>query len=303
MSQYLSNFYCGNKKNLCNYNKPIEYGKMLNRQFDMEQYEIVKNCKGYGKEKGYCCDPNQKDIHKPMDIEYMEHINNEFGQDIFHRNHDNKILDTVPLIKTVKNADGDIINIDVCQCGGEPKEYRDCVRRNCNDYKIPSRYEYCKMGSNDNTFKCFTNVTEEYNYSAPSETVGEFPSSSDNSPSISNQNNSVNNQNNLANNQNNSVNNQNKLANNQNIFGRCRLAPVDEDYSISRNFTIKNVVPDCYLNLCNKKSEFNNLENVAPNNYNPRVYNLGNNESMGFKEINLNNIEKSKKKTIADFLL
>ena len=82
MSQYLSNFYCGNKKNLCNYNKPIEYGKMLNRQFDMEQYEIVKNCKGYGKEKGYCCDPNQKDIHKPMDIEYMEHINNEFGQDI-----------------------------------------------------------------------------------------------------------------------------------------------------------------------------------------------------------------------------
>ena len=288
MSQYLSNFYCGNKKNLCNYNKPIEYGKMLNRQFDMEQYEIVKNCKGYGKEKGYCCDPNQKDIHKPMDVEYMEHINNEFGQDIFHRNHDNKILDTVPLIKTIKNADGDIINIDVCQCGGEPKEYRDCVRRNCSDYKIPSRYEYCKMGSNDNTFKCFTNVNEEHSYMAPTQTLGEFPSSSDNivdSPSISN------------------TSEQNNSGNNQNIFGRCRLAPVDEDYSISRNFTIKNVVPDCYLNLCNKKSEFNNLENVAPNNYNPRVYNLGSNESMGFEEINLNNIEKSKKKTIADFLL
>ena len=116
MSQYLSNFYCGNSKNLCNYNKPIKYSEMLNRQFDMEQYNIVNNCKGNNKMKGYCCNPKQTD---PMDREYMEHINKEFGHTIFHKNDNGEILDNIPLVKPLRNENNEIITIEVCRCDGE----------------------------------------------------------------------------------------------------------------------------------------------------------------------------------------
>ena len=151
MSQYLSHFYCGNTQKLCNYNKPIKYSDMLNRQFDMEQYDVVNNCKGYNKTKGYCCDSQQTN---PMDKEYMEYINKEFGHTIFHKNDNGEILDSVPLIKPIRNEKNEITSIDVCGCDGNEEEYRDCVRKNCKDFKIPSQYEYCKMGNNDNTHRC-----------------------------------------------------------------------------------------------------------------------------------------------------
>ena len=80
MSQYLAKFYCGNKKNLCNYNEPIEYKKMLDRQFNLEQYDIVNNCKGYGKQKGYCCDKNGKDANKIMKKHSNLHLKNIGGE-------------------------------------------------------------------------------------------------------------------------------------------------------------------------------------------------------------------------------
>ena len=52
MSQYLSQFYCGNTKNLCNYDKPIDYSSLLDRQFDEKQYN-KNNCQGMEKLKVY----------------------------------------------------------------------------------------------------------------------------------------------------------------------------------------------------------------------------------------------------------
>jgi hypothetical protein len=290
MSQYLSNFYCGNKKNLCNFHKPIEYNKMLNRQFDMGQYDIVNNCKGYGKTKGYCCNPLQEGIHKPMDKKYMEHLNKEFGHTIFHKNDNGNIEDSVPLVKTIKNSSGEIHTIDVCQCGGEEEDYKKCVKENCKDYKIPSRYEYCKMGNSDNTFRCFTDVKEnESYYFSPSETFGDFPTPTElnteltPAPTIDKK----------------DPNSSNKG------FGRCKLSPLEKggDDIMSTNFRINKVYPDCYLNLCSKTPGSQNLENVAPDNYNHRVHNLGSNESMGFREINNGNRKRNEKKSIADFLI
>ena len=102
-------------------------------------------------------------MEDPMDKAYMEKINREFGHTIFHKNDEGEIEDSIPLIKTFKNEQGEIIKINVCDCGGNDKEYRDCVRKNCSDFKIPSRYEFCKMGNNDNSFKCFTDLEENEN--------------------------------------------------------------------------------------------------------------------------------------------
>ena len=87
-------------------------------------------------------------------------------------------------------------------------------------------------------------------------------------------------------------------------FGRCKLSPLEKggDDVMSTNFRINKVYPDCYLNLCSKTPGSQNLENVAPDNYNHRVHNLGSNESMGFREITNGNRKINEKKSIADFL-
>ena len=272
MSQYLAKFYCGNKKNLCNYNEPIEYKKMLDRQFNLEQYDIVNNCKGYGKQKGYCCDKNGKDANKIMDKTLMASLNDEFKQNIFHTS-DGKIEDHIPLIKTYSDKFGNLASIDVCNCGGEEDEYKKCVEEKCPDFRTPTKYEYCKMGTSDNSYKCFTDIETEYDYIAPSETLGDFPSYSPEPK--------------------------------KHIFGRCKLAPFveDSDDVMSNNFKINNLYPDCYLNLCNKKPENQTLENVANNNYEKNVYTLyDNHNNIGFVDVK-NNKKVQNNGSIRDILL
>jgi hypothetical protein len=281
MSHYLSQFYCGNTKNLCNYDKPINYSSLLNRRFDKQQYNLINNCKGYGKKKGLCC--KKEGMEDPMDKEYMERINREFGHTIFHKNDQGEIQDSIPLIKTFKNENGEIIKINVCDCGGNDKDYNECVKNNCKDYKIPSRYEYCKMGTGDNSFKCFTDYEESPNNNlGKNEVLGDFPSDS----------NSVAENNNLKNNK-----------KNKNLFGRCKLSPLEDETQYVHNsvFSINNIMPDCYLNLCNKDPNLQKLERVTPNNANISYQPLENNiKPTGFIEIkqNKNNVRK----TINDFL-
>ena len=217
-----------------------------------------------------------------MDKAYMEKINREFGHTIFHKNDEGEIEDSIPLIKTFKNEQGEIIKINVCDCGGNDKEYRDCVRKNCSDFKIPSRYEFCKMGNNDNSFKCFTDLEEnENNKLGRNEVLGDFPSdsnliSNNNFPKfidmIFHRNNNINN--------NNINNNKNNIKKEKEIFGRCKLAPFQNDTQYTHNsvFTINDVRPDCYLNLCNKDSNLFSIDRVTPNNSNVMFHSLNSNE-------------------------
>lgn len=290
MSQYLSQFYCGNTKNLCNYDKPIDYSSLLNRQFDEKQYKLIKNCQGYGKTKGLCCP--QEGMEDPMDKAYMEKINRDFGHTIFHKNDEGEIEDSIPLIKTFKNEKGEIIKINVCDCGGEEADYKECVEQNCKDFKIPSRYEFCKMGNSDNSFKCFTdNEEHENNLLEKNEILGDFPSESNLSTSES----ILETNNNLRNN--------NKKE--KDIFGRCKLSPFENDTQYTHNsvFTINNIRPDCYLNLCNKDPSLFSIDRVTPNNSNKMFHSLESNEKpTGFLELNNRNSKNNMKKTINDFL-
>ena len=77
-----------------------------------------------------------------------------------------------------------------------------------------------------------------------------------------------------------------------NNFGRCKMASVDADNEYSSNFKIKELYPDCYLNLCNKEKKTQSMERVVPNNYNGT--------NLGFQKFEINKTEK--KKSIADFL-
>ena len=297
MSQYLSQFYCGNKKNLCNFNKPINYSSLLNRQFDKQQYKLINNCKGFGKEKGLCC--KKEGMEDPMDKEYMEKINKEFGHTIFHKNDNGEIDDSIPLIKTFKNENGEIVKINVCDCGGEEKNYKECVERNCQGYKVPSRYEFCKMGNSDNSFKCFTDYEEnENNLLERNEVLGNFPSESN----LDIENNFPHSSDNISQGNNNSKNNNKKE---KNIFGRCKLSPFENNTQYTHNsvFTINNIRPDCYLNLCNKDPNLFSIDRVTPNNSNSMFHSLGTNEKpTGFLELNNRNSKNNMKKTINDFL-
>ena len=147
MSQYLSNFYCGNKRGLCNYNKPVDYGTLLNRNFDPTLHKMLEDCKGAEFEKGYCCDPHNKELQKPMDDEYMEHLNQKFEAKIFEKDESGNFMrGQIPLIKPL-TQNGELKAMEVCTCGGTPEEYVKCVSENCEDYRFPTRYEYCKLGS------------------------------------------------------------------------------------------------------------------------------------------------------------
>ena len=113
MSQYLSRFYCGNKEGLCNFSEPIQYNKILDRNFDNTLVEVVQNCKGPGREKGYCC-LKDSESNKLITTQDLENINQMAGGEVFKRDeHGNVFKGQVPLVKV--NKDGENIkSIDVC---------------------------------------------------------------------------------------------------------------------------------------------------------------------------------------------
>ena len=159
MSQYLSRFYCGNNKGLCNFQEPIKYEKLIGRTFDQTTFDLAENCDGKFQQKGYCC-PNKEEYRKPMDEQSMEEINNIAGFDFFEKDNDIFKRGQVPLVK-VDYDDNLIKSINVCQCGGEEKEYDECVKKNCKDYKVPTKYEYCKMGDKSSLLGCYGKNQEE----------------------------------------------------------------------------------------------------------------------------------------------
>ena len=154
MSQYLSQFYCGNKRGHCNYNEPIDYQKLLNRNFDSTLLQVLEDCQGKDFEKGFCCDPVNKELAKPMDDVYMEKINQKFEAQIFTKNeHGQFHRGQIPLIRPLLK-DNKMVGADICSCGGESDDYVKCVSENCSDYRYPTRYEYCKLGSDMNKTYC-----------------------------------------------------------------------------------------------------------------------------------------------------
>ena len=156
MSQYLSRFYCGNKEGLCNFSEPVKYEKMLDRQFDNTIVDIVNQCDGPGKEKGYCCQKD-KESENLITTEDLENINQKAGSEVFKRDeHGNVFKGQVPLIRV--NKEGETINsIDVCGCGGNKKDFKNCVKKNCKGFNVPTKYEYCKMGDMSNLYGCYGN--------------------------------------------------------------------------------------------------------------------------------------------------
>ena len=52
----------------------------------------------------------------------------------------------------IKN--GKIESIDMCNCGGELNEYN-VVEKNCKDYKLATKHEYCKLGDMSSQYGCY----------------------------------------------------------------------------------------------------------------------------------------------------
>jgi len=222
MSQYLTNFYCGNKRGKCNYNEPIPYEKLLDRNFDKDLHKLLEDCRGAEFEKGYCCDPNNAEMQKPMDDEYMEMMNRKFESKIFSKDeHGDFHPNQIPLIKPHLN-NGELYSVDVCTCGGTPEEYNKCVTENCQGYDNPSRYQYCKLGSNINKINCVVRSSEN--------------EESDNK-------------------------NENKNQDLQKRCQLEPVNP-DTQYIYSHQFKINNLFPDCYLNLCSKDPQMQVLDQL-----------------------------------------
>ena len=219
MSKYLSQFYCGNNKELCNFNKPMDYSKLINRQFDHNIHNMVYQCDEDKLDKGYCCNSTDEELKKPMDEEYMEHINKEYGHDIFKKDHnDNFVPGQVPLVK-VNTKDGEMKSLDICTCGGKSLEYANCIAENCKDFRTPTRYEFCKLGSEYNKKYC-VNEQGENNF-------------------------------------------------------RCKMEPVykGSDKMYSHNLRVGELMPDCFLNMCNKDPKISKLDDVIPSQtFDPNIH-------------------------------
>jgi len=233
MSQYLSRFYCGNKDGLCNFIEPMKYEKIINRQFDNLLTDVIHQCTGDGKDKGYCCDKSPENM-KPMEEKDMEHINKIANGKIFRKDpNGNFYPNQIPLIKTnVKNDE--VVSIDLCQCGGESDEYSKCIQENCKNYRVPTKYEYCKLGDRSKEFGCYGDSQKE-----------------------------------------------------------CEVGPLDPDSTMvhTPKMRIGNLLPDCYLNVCNKRMINGSLENTS--NYTP--------ESQYFAFRNDGSVNQ--KESIKDYLL
>jgi len=227
MSKYLSKYYCGNKIGLCNYNEPLPYSKVLDRTFDTEVIRRKEECYDNYGILGYCCDKNNDKI---MNEESMERINKEFKEEVFTKNNLGEFHPgQIPLVKVNKNKEGEIQNIDICTCGGEPTEYNYCVKHNCVGFRQPTEYEYCKLGSEHNKIGCFLNS----NYDDIS---NQTPSSSDSK----------------------------KSKNKNDILNRCKLHMVNnKDGSIEKTtLTVNNLQTDCFNTVCRKHQEKLRLTNL-----------------------------------------
>jgi hypothetical protein len=288
MSQYLTKFYCGNKDQLCNYDEPIDYTKILDRQFNVDN---ILNCKGVGRTKGYCCDTEDK--NKLIDKEYMKKMNNKIGDLVFHSGNCNKTIeDHIPLIKPKMDENNNISYIDVCNCGGNEKEYNECIKERCIGYRPPTRYEYCKMGNNDNKYKCYIEESKgpKCKFNKKKKKINKIvKEKKDVIPNIFN--------NPLINLEENMKKEkkmlEKKLNKKNKEFARCKLSPVMNN---NENYRIQNLYPDCYLNLCNRNREIKKLDQMSPNTYNTEYHDV----NIGFTPVPSNG--KNVKKSISDYL-
>jgi hypothetical protein len=211
MSQYLSRFYCGNKDGLCNFTEPLKYEKVIDRQFDNLLTDIVNQCSNEGQEKGYCCD-NSKINQNPITSNDLKNINKIAKGKIFNLDEKGNILSgQVPLVKT-NEINGKIDSIDICQCGGDLDEYHSCIKKNCKNYRIPTRYEYCKLGDMSNQYGCYGDNQED-----------------------------------------------------------CKVGTLNPNagYIHSPKLKINNLLPDCYLNICNKRHIDGSLDQTS--NFSPET--------------------------------
>ena len=72
---------------------------------------------------------------------------------------------------------------------------------------------------------------------------------------------------------------ENKKEKKEQEFARCKLSPVNNN---NENYRIKNLYPDCYLNLCNKNKQIKKLDQLSSNTYNKEYHNL----NIGFTPTN-----------------
>lgn len=140
MSSYLSKYYCGNLENKCNYQEPIDYTKITDRQFINKFGEKVDECKKLKGKKGYCCDPNDIELNKVFEDEYINKLNEKIGRKVFKNDNGN-----IPLVKVKKDSNGKVLSMEICNCGGS-ENYKECIEERCKGYKKPTGYEYCKLG-------------------------------------------------------------------------------------------------------------------------------------------------------------
>ena len=162
-----------------------------------------------------------------MDKTDMAEINLTAGEDIFVKDEKGEFFPgQIPLVRT-KEKNGKLSSIDLCNCGGNLDDYSKCVAENCSDFKVPTRYEYCKIGNMNNQVGCY----------------GE----------------------------------------NQDNCEVGNLNP-KEGYVFSPKLRIKNLRPDCYLNLCNKKIIDGSLDETS--NYSPETqyYAYQNDVNSKFKQ-------------------
>ena len=137
MSKYLAKYYCGNKQNICNYQEPITYDKVLDRQFQM-------NCIGQNKTKGYCCD--KLDNKLPINQQFLNNLNKKYN---FYDNTKEQIpsnkfnVGNLPLVKSHKDRKGNLDYMEICKC---PNYNETCIRDKCSGFSIPTPYELCKLG-------------------------------------------------------------------------------------------------------------------------------------------------------------
>merc|ERR1712170_199664 len=112
MSTYLSKYYCGNLENKCNFQEPIDYTKITNRQFIDIFSNKTEKCEEMKGKKGLCCAKNEE-TDKELDRNYMDMINKESNMKIF------KDDEKIPLVR-INSKKGEIKSIDLCNCGGSP---------------------------------------------------------------------------------------------------------------------------------------------------------------------------------------
>ena len=84
----------------------------------------------------------------------MKNINNSQNFKVFNQDSEGNIRENqLPLINS-NYIDGELKSIEYCRCGGDDKNYANCVSKNCKDFKKPNKYEYCKMSSISDTPLC-----------------------------------------------------------------------------------------------------------------------------------------------------